>query len=169
MRHWYAFQEDKRYVTEALQKGNFDYMEIIGMVEEMRFFQELLEGGSLERLASEYPTPRVKEEVPLWLYLASELTLRLHGARGFGGIRTSYIAVGSGMRWDHVRSDTMWILRHTRGPDDLPRVQQEELLQSGLAVRPRLPSEAGKRDRTRTDREMVRNHRREGIPAFEGV
>jgi len=82
---WHGFERDKAFVTESLHKGDFDYMEIVGMVEETAFFRMLLEEGSLRALAKTYPTPRKKEEVPLWLYLASELTLRLHGAMGFGG------------------------------------------------------------------------------------
>jgi hypothetical protein len=81
---WYAFERDKAFVMEALQRGDFDYMEVVGAVEETRFFQTLLGEGVLSALAADYPTPRRKEEVPLWLYLASELTLRLHGAMGFG-------------------------------------------------------------------------------------
>src|SRR3989304_4756512 len=81
----YAFEMDKPFVTEALRQGDFDHVEIVGAVEETKFFRMLLGEGVLERLAAAYPTPRKKEEVPLWLYLASELTLRLHGAMGFGG------------------------------------------------------------------------------------
>jgi hypothetical protein len=79
-----AFERDAAFVLEALNRGEFDYVEIVGAVEETRFFRLLLGEGVLQRLAAGYPTPRQKEEVPLWLYLASELTLRLHGARGFG-------------------------------------------------------------------------------------
>lgn len=81
----YAFQQDKAFVTEALRQGDFDYVEVVGAVEESQFFRMLLGEGALDALASDYPTPRQKEEVPLWLYLASQLTLRLHGASGFGG------------------------------------------------------------------------------------
>lgn len=83
---WVAFEEDKTFVRDALrQRGEFDYMEIMGEIEETKFFQLFLGEGVLQRLGKTYPSPRVKEEVPVWLYLASELTLRLHGSRGFGG------------------------------------------------------------------------------------
>jgi len=81
---WCAFQEDKPFVIDALRQGHFDYVEVVGAVAETHFFRLLLGEGVLARLAAAYPTPRKKEEVPLWLYLASELTLRLHGASGFG-------------------------------------------------------------------------------------
>lgn len=81
---WQAFEHDKAFVTEALRRGEFDYVEVVGAVAETAFFRMLLGEGVLARLAAGYPTPRRKEEVPLWLYLASDLTLRLHGASGFG-------------------------------------------------------------------------------------
>ena len=81
---WQAFELDKPFVTQALKNGDFDYMEVVGTVEETEFFRLLLGQGVLEKLAADYPSPRQKEEVPVWLYLASELTLRLHGAMGFG-------------------------------------------------------------------------------------
>ena len=79
-----AFEEDKEFVTRELRRGNFDYLEIVGAVEETKFFKMLLGEGVLEALAKGYPSPREKEDVPLWLYLASDITLRLHGAQGFG-------------------------------------------------------------------------------------
>jgi hypothetical protein len=81
---WEVFEEDKAFVTEEFHKGEFDYLDVVGAVAESDFFRRLLGEGVLARLAAAYPTPRQKEEVPLWLYLASELTLRLHGAMGFG-------------------------------------------------------------------------------------
>ena len=81
---WQAFEQDKPFVIQALQQGHFDHMEVVGAVEESQFFRRLLGEGVLAALAADYPSPRQKEEVPLWLYLASELTLRLHGATGFG-------------------------------------------------------------------------------------
>jgi Transposase DDE domain len=47
-------------------------------------------------LAETFPTPRKKEEVPLWLYLSSQITLRLHGARGFSSL--PYILHCGGLR-----------------------------------------------------------------------
>ena len=79
-----AFEQDQAFVLQALEGGTMDYLEVVGKVAEMEFFRKLLGEGVLQRLAASYPTPRRKEEVPLWLYLASEITLRLHGAMGFG-------------------------------------------------------------------------------------
>lgn len=80
---WEAFEEDREYVLAELRKGFLDYVEVLSHVAETRFFEFLLSGGHLDALADGYPSPRKKQEVPLAVYLASELTLRLHGATGF--------------------------------------------------------------------------------------
>ncbi len=81
-----AFEIDKPFVIENFKKGFFDYLEIACNVAEMQFFRWLIGKGHLQRLAEMYPTPRKKEEVPLWVYLSAELTLRLHGASGFSAL-----------------------------------------------------------------------------------
>lgn len=83
MGEWEAFEENRPYVLEELRKGFLDYAEVLSHVAETRFFEFLLGDGYLDTLAADYPTPRRKEEVPLAVYIASELTLRLHGATGF--------------------------------------------------------------------------------------
>jgi hypothetical protein len=80
---WEAFEEDRPYVLEEFRKGFLDYAEVLSHVEETRFFEFLLGGGHVDALAASYPTPRQKHDVPLAVYIASELTLRLHGATGF--------------------------------------------------------------------------------------
>lgn len=115
----HVFELDKAFVTEALQRGDFDYMEVVGAVEETEFFRLLLGEGVLDQLAADYPSPRVKEEVPLWLYLASEITLRLHGAMGFkaypyvlhcGGLLRALGPQQIEQRWDHQAGEyrTVW-------------------------------------------------------------
>src|SRR3989442_10537659 len=47
---------------------------------EADLFRHLIGRDVLTRLAQEYPTPRKKEEVPVWLYLASQISLKLHDA-----------------------------------------------------------------------------------------
>lgn len=76
-----AFEHDRRFVLEALRSGEIDHLEQVGEAVEGDFFRELIQRRVLERLADSYPTPRKKEEVPVWLYLASELSLKLHGAQ----------------------------------------------------------------------------------------
>lgn len=76
-----AFEHDRSFVLQALRSGEIDYLEHVGEAVEADFFRQLLDRQVLQRLADSYPTPRKKEEVPVWLYLASEISLKLHGAQ----------------------------------------------------------------------------------------
>src|SRR5688572_14381629 len=96
MREIDAFQEDQALVLEKLQEGFLDHVEVVSRVTETKFFQTFLGDGDIGRLASTYPTPRQKEEVPLWLYLSSQITLRLHGAPGYASL--PYILHCGGLR-----------------------------------------------------------------------
>lgn len=81
---WEAFEVDPEYVRGNIEAGRVDYVEVASHVAEGRFFRSLFEQTLWEELVASFPTPRKKEEVPLWLYLSSQLTLRLHGAMGYG-------------------------------------------------------------------------------------
>jgi len=76
-----AFAYDRTFLLEALRRGEIDYLEHVGEAVEGDFFRQLIGRQILSRLADSYPTPRKKEEVPVWLYLASEMTLKLHGSQ----------------------------------------------------------------------------------------
>ena len=78
-----AFEHDRGFVVKALRRGEIDYLEPVTEAVEADFFRQLIDRQVLERLATSYPTPRQKQEVPVWLYLASELSLKLHGAQGY--------------------------------------------------------------------------------------
>lgn len=78
-----AFEHDRGFVVKALRQGEIDYLEPVTEAIEADFFRHLLNRQVLDRLAETYPTPRQKQEVPVWLYLASELSLKLHGAQSY--------------------------------------------------------------------------------------
>jgi len=78
-----AFEHDRGFVLQALRRGEIDHLEPVSEAVEADFFRHLINRQILERLAESYPTPRKKQEVPVWLYLASELSLKLHGAQGY--------------------------------------------------------------------------------------
>jgi len=78
-----AFQYDRGFVLDALRNGEIDYLEQVSEAAEADWFRHLIRRQVLERLAASYPTPREKEEVPVWIYLASELSLKLHGAQSY--------------------------------------------------------------------------------------
>jgi hypothetical protein len=76
----WTFEYDRSFILEALRRGEIDYLEHVGEALEGDFFRQLIGRQTLNRLANSYPTPREKEEVPVWLYLASEISLKLHGS-----------------------------------------------------------------------------------------
>lgn len=78
-----SLQYDRSFVLEALRNGDVDYLEHVSEAAEADLFRHLLRRGLIERLAATYPTPRKKEEVPVWIYLSAELTLKLHGAQAY--------------------------------------------------------------------------------------
>ena len=79
------FEENKPLVLEGLEQGEFDYIDAASEVFETEFFRYINAGKILKSLAETYPTPRKKEEVPLWFYIASNLSMRLHGVHSFHG------------------------------------------------------------------------------------
>jgi hypothetical protein len=78
-----SVQYDRSFVLEALRNGDIDYLEHVSEAAEADLFRHLIRRQVLPRLADTYPTPRKKEEVPVWIYLSSELTLKLHGAQSY--------------------------------------------------------------------------------------
>src|SRR3989442_7929364 len=77
---WVAFENDRKFVLEGLRHGQVDYVEHVSEAAEAALFRHLISRDVLTRLAETYPTPREKEEVPIWLYVASQITLKLHDA-----------------------------------------------------------------------------------------
>ena len=78
-----AFQYDRSFVLEALRHGDVDYLEHVSEAAEADLFRHLIRRQVIQRLADTYPSPRKKEEVPVWIYLSSELSLKLHGAQSY--------------------------------------------------------------------------------------
>ena len=77
------FEQNKPLVLEALGSGEFDYIESASEVFETEFFRFIKAKAILDKLSETYPSPRKKEEVPLWFYVASNLSMRLHGVHSF--------------------------------------------------------------------------------------
>ncbi len=70
-------------MLEALRRGEFDQIEIIGQADEKEFFELCFKEKILDALAKEMPTDRAKEEVPRWFVLVANLSLKLHLANSF--------------------------------------------------------------------------------------
>lgn len=78
-----VYEYGRQYVVDAFCRGEFDSVEVVSEVAERDFFRFLGTGGLLRDLAASYPTPRKKEEVPCWFYVAADIALRLHGRHSF--------------------------------------------------------------------------------------
>jgi len=77
------FEENKPFVLQSLGNGDFDYIESASEVYEADFFRFIKAKTILDKLAETFPTPRKKEDVPLWFYISSNLSMRLHGVHSF--------------------------------------------------------------------------------------
>ncbi len=89
------FERNDRLVTSAFQRGEFDYLEGVGEVCETDFFRAITEKKVLEKLAATYPTPNKKHDVPLWVYIASDISMRFHGVHSFNAF--PYVVRSGGM------------------------------------------------------------------------
>jgi hypothetical protein len=78
-----VFANDKPFVINEFRQGRFDYIELASDVAETKFFQFLFGQQIVEQLAEHFPTPRQRQHVPMWMYLSSQLALRLHGQHAF--------------------------------------------------------------------------------------
>jgi Transposase DDE domain len=78
-----VFEYDQTYVLECFRRGEFDFVDGVSEVAETEFFRYIGAKKILGKLAETYPSPRDKEEVPLWMYVASNLSMRLHGVHSF--------------------------------------------------------------------------------------
>lgn len=96
MSQWEAFEEDPAFVRQEILRGNLDWLEVVDWQPETEFFRYLLGEGNLQELAESYPSPRRRHLVPLWVYLCSVVSLRLHGALGFGGY--PYVVHAGGLK-----------------------------------------------------------------------
>jgi hypothetical protein len=78
-----VFEYDQAYVLECFRRGEFDFVDGVSEVAETEFFRYIGAKRILQKLTETYPSPRGKEEVPLWMYVASNLSMRLHGVHSF--------------------------------------------------------------------------------------
>jgi hypothetical protein len=78
-----VFENDKPWVIGEYRQGRFDYVELASEVAETKFFQFLFNHQIVQNLAQTYPSPRNRHHVPLWMYVCSQLSLRLHGQHSF--------------------------------------------------------------------------------------
>jgi len=90
-----SYEMDKGFILKNLREGEFDYVETGSEVFEEDFFHYIRAKKYLHELSRSYPSPRVKEEVPRWLFLAGNLAMRLHGVNAYN--QFSYVIRCGGM------------------------------------------------------------------------
>ena len=78
-----TYEQNKGFVLEKLREGKFDHVDTGSAIFEEDFFRYIEAKKYLTGLSESYPTPRKKAEVPLWLFLSSNLSMRLHGENAF--------------------------------------------------------------------------------------
>jgi hypothetical protein len=93
---WRIIERDREYVVAKLRAGVFESLEVVTCVAETEFFHCLLREGDLAKLAVSYPSRRKREDVPLWVYLSSELSMRINARHGFKTM--PYVLPCSGLR-----------------------------------------------------------------------
>jgi hypothetical protein len=89
------FERNDAFVVAAFERGEFDYLEGVGEVPEANFFRAIAGKKILEKLAATYPSPMQKHDVPLWVYIASDISMRFHGEHHFAAF--PYVVRTGGM------------------------------------------------------------------------
>jgi len=99
------FERNDAFVVEAFRRGEFDYLEGVGEVPEANFFRAIAGKKILEKLAATYPSPLKKHDVPLWVYIASDISMRFHGEHHFAAypyvVRTGGMLEAFGPQMGH--------------------------------------------------------------------
>lgn len=78
-----VMQENKAGVEAELEQGAVTYVDLSSWTFADRFMAFLLSIDFFAHAARTYPSPRVKEEVPLWMLISSALQMKLHTTSSF--------------------------------------------------------------------------------------
>jgi hypothetical protein len=89
------YERNDGYVIEAFRQGEFDYLEGVGEVSEVDFFRAIAGKKILGELAETYPSPCKKHDVPVWVYIASDISMRFHDVHSFHAF--PYVVRSGGM------------------------------------------------------------------------
>lgn len=72
------YEENKVKVLSRLREGDVEYMDLSRWSYQDRFFAFLLGTRFFELCGASYPSPRKKEEVPVWFLLCCGVQMRMH-------------------------------------------------------------------------------------------
>jgi len=113
-----SYERDQGFVLEQFKLGNFDFVDAANEVFEADFFRYIDAKGYIQALAKTYPSPRKKHDVPIWFYVASNLSMRLHGVQSYhaypyavrcGGMLNAF-GQKAGRKTTHPDSDTVTLV-----------------------------------------------------------
>lgn len=72
------YEENKVKVLNDLREGKVDYLDLSSWTFQDNFFGFLLSIRFFEICGSSYPSPRKKEEVPVWFLLTCSVSMKIH-------------------------------------------------------------------------------------------
>ncbi len=78
-----VFQENKVEVSKRLRDGRIDYLDLTSWSFQDRLFGFLVEEKFFEWCGASYPTPRERENIPVWFLLACAIQMKLHRSAAF--------------------------------------------------------------------------------------
>jgi hypothetical protein len=78
-----VFEENKVEVRRRLEDGRIDYLDLTSWSFEDRLFGFLMEERFFEWCESSYPTPRERENIPVWFLLACAIQMKLHRSAAY--------------------------------------------------------------------------------------
>ena len=82
-RDFIIYKENRTKVAADLDQGKLDYQDLSTWAFQDRFFAFLLAIRFFEICGASYPSPRRKEEVPVWFLLACLVQMKLHTTSSF--------------------------------------------------------------------------------------
>ncbi len=77
------FRENKVEVRKRLKDGRIDYLDLTSWSFQDRFFGFLIGEGFFEWCGASYPTPRERENIPVWFLLACVIQMKLSRSAAF--------------------------------------------------------------------------------------
>lgn len=77
------FQENKVEVRKRLRDGRIDYLDLTSWSFQDRLFGFLIEERFLQWCGASFPTPRQRENIPVWFLLGCAIQMKLHRTAAF--------------------------------------------------------------------------------------
>lgn len=100
-----VYKQNKPFVRRALENGDIDYLDLTEWTFTDNFFAFLISIKFFEWNESSFPTPRKRENIPIWVLLFSMIQMKLHQTSAFlklpGILRSGSILTRVGFNIGH--------------------------------------------------------------------